>query len=229
MNFAAVQKNFSQHGLVAGMHYVAKRAVNRVVPLRILRGVKLTLQSLNQEYLALPAGLTGRFMDERRLHALASQPAYDIDESLVDEALGKGDLCYAIFDGSELASYGWYSHLPTRIGSHLVFHFDSAYTYMYKGYTLPPYRGKRLHAVGMARALVASVEAGAKGILSYVDSTNFASLTSCHRMGYSDVGSIYVLGGGRWQRTWATGECSRYGICVEPEPSNDPGQSAQAA
>jgi hypothetical protein len=89
---------------------------------------------------------------------------------------------------------------------------------MYKGYTLPEYRGNRLHAVGMARALIASVsdlttrEGAIRGMISYVDSHNFASLTSCERLGYTVVGTMYVLGLTQRPLIWATGRCADYGL-----------------
>lgn len=41
----------------------------------------------------------------------------------------------------------------------------------------------RLHGVGMSMALRHYLARGFKGLVSYVESTNFASLKSCSRMG----------------------------------------------
>jgi hypothetical protein len=116
--------------------------------------------------------------------------------------------------------YGWYSDLPTPIDEHFVFHFDRAYTYMYGGYTLPAYRGKRLHAVGMCRALRAVTEEGKKGLISNVFSNNFASLQSVTRMGYRIFDEVYLLRAGNHCFTYATKGCRNYGCWVE---SPDPG------
>jgi hypothetical protein len=64
---------------------------------------------------------------------------------------------------------------------------------MYKGFTDSRYRGQRLHAIGMTRALEHYLSKGFGGIVSYVESTNFDSLKSCFRMGYRVFGSIYVV------------------------------------
>jgi hypothetical protein len=64
---------------------------------------------------------------------------------------------------------------------------------MYKGFTDKRYRGQRLHAIGMTRALQHYLDTGYRGIVSYVESTNFDSLKSCFRMGYEVFGSVYVL------------------------------------
>ena len=96
-----------------------------------------------------------------------------------------------------------------------MLHFDHAYTYMYKGYTVPAYRGKRLHAVGMCRALRAFTDEGKKGLISYVFSNNFASLHSVLRMGYRIFGEVYVLRAGTHAFTYATIGCRDYGFRVE--------------
>jgi hypothetical protein len=74
----------------------------------------------------------------------------------------------------------------------LILHFDDRYIYMYKGFTHVEHRGQRLHAIGMTRALEAYLARGYKGIVSYVEWNNFASLRSCYRMGYTGFGSIIV-------------------------------------
>ena len=132
----------------------------------------------------------------------------------------EGDRCYTLFDGERLAAYGWYSDLPTPIDEHFVLHFDRAYTYMYAGYTLPAYRGKRLHAVGMCRALRAITEEGKKGLISFVFSNNFASLQSVMRMGYRIFGEVYLFRAGNYCFAYATNGCRNYGFWVE---SPDPG------
>jgi hypothetical protein len=120
-----------------------------------------------------------------------------------------------LFDGDALASYGWYSEKPSPIDDHFVLHFDPAYTYMYKGYTLPAYRGRRLHAVGMCRALRAFAGESKTGLISYVEANNFASLRSVARMGYRVFGNVYLLRAANRAFTFATRSCRNYGFWVE--------------
>ncbi len=185
-----------------------------MVPLRIMKTVRLTLDSLDRTYLTLPGELSSGFLDSERLAELAKDEGYDLDQEFLRGAAKKGDRCYAIFDGDKVASYGWYSRAPTHIDASLLIHFDPAFVYMYKGLTLPEYRGKRLHALGMARALEVYAADGAAGVLSYVDSNNQASLKSCYRMGYTDVGSIIVVGSGYRRRIWTTGDCADFRLKV---------------
>src|SRR5262249_50981302 len=75
----------------------------------------------------------------------------------------------------------------------LKLHFNPEYIYMYKGFTHDNYRGQRLHAIGMNLALREYLNRGYRGLVSYVESNNFASLKSVYRMGYKDFGTVYIL------------------------------------
>jgi hypothetical protein len=141
---------------------------------------------------------------------------HELTPSFIHSSLEKGDECCAILDGDALASYGWYSRRPTLLDNeHLVLRFDRNYVYMYKGLTVTAYRGQRLHAVGMTRALAAYKAAGYKGLVSYVESNNFDSLRSCYRMGYRDCGMIRVarIGGRYFVRCQPS--CDQYGLGVD--------------
>ncbi len=86
---------------------------------------------------------------------------------------------------------------------------------MYKGYTVPAYRGKRLHGIGMARALEAISKEGNAGLISYVRSNNFASLKSCYRMGYRDFGNLFVAKLNGQYVTYTSKGCKAFGFHVE--------------
>lgn len=175
------------------LYALAIKAINAVVFFKVLKGV--TIERPDAAYLAFPEAYHAGFLPESALRAFAADPATEMSEAFLDAALAKGDECYAICDGPRLAAYGWYATSATTAGSpDLVLHFRDEYVYMYKGFTDPRYRGQRLHAIGMTRALAQYRGRGFRGIVSYVESTNFDSLKSCFRMGYKVFGSIYLIG-----------------------------------
>lgn len=162
--------------------------------LKVLQVVTITPADLDRSFLALAAPLDGAFATAGQLiDAVRFDPHMEMDAAFIEAAFARGDRCYAIWDGPELASYGWYSSRPTDIGDGLYLHFDAAYTYMYKGWTKPSYRGRRLHGIGMARALVDLAGMGSRGLVSYVDRTNTASLRSVYRIGYRDAGHVVTM------------------------------------
>jgi len=184
----------SSYGYYSGLLFTFFSAVNTLVRFQVLEIVTIAPDDLDSSYLDLPAEYSSDFLTSEQLDEYSqSDSSLELPESFLNEALSKGDSCYAVFHDRVLASYGWYSSQPTEIDSELTFCFDPDFIYMYKGLTRPEFRGKRLHAIGMSRALLAKVEQGSKGIISYVERTNFASLKSCYRMGYRRVGSIYLV------------------------------------
>lgn len=179
-------------GLVSTVHLMLLRLVNLFTPFKILRG--LTLKHVDPTFLDYPAHFTPMFLSESQLRHYALDPVNQLPERFIDQAMAKGDQCFGLFDGQVLASYGWYSRQPTPIDPPQLFlHFSTSFVYMYKGFTHHDYRGHRLHAIGMNLALKHYLEQGFEGLVSYVESDNFDSLKSCYRLGYLDVGSIYVI------------------------------------
>ncbi len=157
-----------------------------------LQGMTVTMETLDPSYLEGPESYEYRFLAENELREMAKDGTQGISDSFLDRVLPKGDTCFAIIDGDKVVSYGWYSDQPTHITPQLVLYFDKSWIYMYKGYTMNEYRGQRLHAIGMARALQAFTQKGYKGIISYVETSNFPSLRSCDRMGYKNFGRVKI-------------------------------------
>jgi hypothetical protein len=187
-----VQIRLKRHGARNLFHVLFMRAVSAVVPFKILRGVYVNEPAAS--YLACSETYTAGLFTAQEMRRFAADPANEMPEAFIDSAAQKGDECYALIDGDNLAAYGWYARGPTSAGSpRLLLHFSDAYVYMYKGFTGNRYRGKRLHAIGMTRALREYRRLGFRGLVSYVESTNFDSLKSCDRMGYRVFGSIYLV------------------------------------
>lgn len=214
MSMTRVHQTAGRFGLHAAVADIAFRVARKLTDLTILKGVVLTVDTIDSKFLGDDAGYRWGFLDAAALHeALRRGAPLSLDPTFVDEALARGDLCYAAADAAGIASYGWYSSRPTAvtaIADDMVLHFDRSYSYMYRGYTLPAHRGKRLHGIGMARAMDSLVKSGSRGLVSVVEATNTASLTSCYRLGYHDFGEIYAARiAGRFV-TYATRGCAAY-------------------
>src|SRR5258708_6874298 len=162
-----------KYGARATLHELQTRLINKVVHFEILKGMTVRTGDVKDPGLFEAPGFTGRFFDEERLREYAQDGANQMTPEFLRGALARGDRCYALFDGGTLAAYGGYSDLPSALDEHFVLHFDPAWTYMYKGYTLPASRGKRLHAVGMCCALRALTHEGQEGLISCVASNSF--------------------------------------------------------
>jgi hypothetical protein len=213
---AHIRKTAGDFGWRAVLQAAAQGAVNRVAFFRVLRCIQVS--EPDPGYLAIDPHFQHGFLDRATLRRFCDDPRYDLSPEILDEALGRGDECYGILDGDRLASFGWYSAVPTRISDSLRFCFDRRYVYMYKGYTDPDDRGRYLRALGMTLALQRFRERGAAGVVSYVDATNFDSLRSCYRMGYTDVGRIYCLRAGGYYWIHPDAGCREAGVSLEVLP-----------
>lgn len=201
-----------RHGAAATAYEAAVKALGSVAEFKILRGVFVGRP--DPAFLECP--YQPMLLDDAALRRFARDPANELSPEFIDEATARGDQCYAICDGDRLAAYGWYAFGATPIGlPGVLLRYSAGYVYMYKGFTHTDYRGQRLHAVGMTRALQHYLSKGFKGIVSYVESINFDSLKSCFRMGYSVFGTVYVVKAFGRYLSFSTPGCSKYEFRVE--------------
>jgi hypothetical protein len=193
MNLATVKDNIKNVGLAKALADIALRAVNRILVLKILTTIRI--EAVDRAFLECKEGYRGMFLSEAMLREFAADPKNEITPAFLGEALAKGDQCYGFLVGNDLAAYSWYSTSATATEMPgLRVHFGDRYVYMYKGFTADSHRGQRLYPIGMTRALAACLARGFRGIVSYVEWNNFASLKSCYRMGYRDIGNIVIAG-----------------------------------
>lgn len=212
----SVGERLHRDGLGAVLHDAGVRALDRLGQFQILKGMTVRVREVRDPGLFDAHGYQARFADAEELPRLACDDAHQMPSEFLRVALARGDRCYALFDGPLLAAYGWYTDRPAPLDEHFTLHFDAGWTYMYKGYTLPAWRGKRLHAVGMCRALRALTDEGKQGLISCVASNNFASLHSVTRMGYRIFGQACLMRVGGFSATWASAGCRAYGFRVDP-------------
>ena len=209
-----IKEKFGWKGVIHALKY---SALNKFTFYKELQGMIVTMETLDPKYLKGNPAHVHAFLDEAQLYEFAQNPETQITDAFLDRVLPKGDRCYAILDGDKLAAYGWYSTKPTNINKELVLHFDPQWVYMYKGYTHPNYRGQRLHAIGMAKALEAFTNEGCKGLISYVETNNFASLRSVFRMGYRNICKVRIFKGlGKYHITTEP-ECEKYQFTVKTQ------------
>ena len=219
MRLNTIRESIENFGLPKTVADLGMRAANRVVRFKILKGIRI--ESVDPSFLQCNGKYRGLFLDETMLREFAVDPKNGLPPAFLDEALAKGDECYGFLAGPALAAYGWYSTQPTNLElPGLRLHFSNQYVYMYKGFTATEHRGQRLHAIGMTRALQAYLARGYRGIVSYVDWNNFASLKSCARMGYHDFGNITIAGLGRHYVLHHDAGCRQYDFRLQSNGAN---------
>jgi hypothetical protein len=146
-------------------------------------------------------GFEFRFLDAAEVADFSTDPGNDLGSGLAGRIDGGLDDCFAALEEGRLAAYGWYAREsiePVHFCG-VALSYPSTVAYMYKGFTHPDYRGKRLHGAAMALALISLQSRGVTALISAVDWLNAASLKSCDRLGYVRLGRLVTLGWGRWK------------------------------
>jgi ribosomal protein S18 acetylase RimI-like enzyme len=191
MDAAQIWHHAKTFGAFNALVDLSLRAINRLFLFKILRVVVLEAANLQAE--TQDSKFRFEFLDESTLRRFATCRGYELSSNFLDWALSRKDRCYGIFDGTTLTSYGWFSAKPTRIEPpDLILRFDHRFGYVYKLFTHPDYRGRRLVAMGLTHALAASLTSGLAGLVAIVESNNFSSRKAMRRVGALDVGKIYV-------------------------------------
>jgi ribosomal protein S18 acetylase RimI-like enzyme len=187
----ALQRDIQDFGVANTLKDLVFRTINRFVLFQVFRC--MTIATVNPKYYDPGPKYTCKFLSREELLRLSRIPELYLSEDFLHEALERDHQCYAILDGDSVAAYGWYSNGPTAVSNDLAVRFHQDYVYMYNGLTHTEYRGRRLHAIGMTRALDDYLKRGFKGIISYVEENNYRSLQSVYRMGYEDFGKVLIL------------------------------------
>ncbi len=189
-----ISETRAHYGLSATIHWLAAQLANRVLRLEVTEVVWLEAGDLPPTMLA-DANFDFRFLTADDVARFAEDKVYELDEESIRRAGAGHDLCFAALDGSRLAAYGWYAlgSVEARHNYGVPLSYPADVAYMYKGFTHPDYRGRRLHGVGMALALQKLAARGVTRLVSTVEWTNWASLRSCERLGYERLGRVWSV------------------------------------
>lgn len=219
-------------GVKATLQYAANIVGSRLCGFEALKLVWLPVDEMKIE-LDLSDDTIMRFLTPSEVETFAQDPANDFIPSNVEKAHAGTDLCFAALVDGRLASYGWYT-LGRSFGigdNDILMRSPPNAAYMHSGFTHPDFRGRRLHGIGMGRALHALSDRGVNALVSDVNWANHASLKSCDRLGYQMLGNLYSFGRGKRKFVSAPKAATKLGITFERsnEPETRPNQPARHA
>ncbi|MFO1376682.1 MAG: hypothetical protein U1F14_06745 [Steroidobacteraceae bacterium] len=139
------------------------------------------------------AGCSIRIATREDLARAAANPALQMTPAFVDHALSRGDICAAAFDGEDMVAYTWRAFVATRHKDDVWLSFRPPYRYGYKALTLPAWRGRHLQEAISPFADQLCIERGHTMAIGFIETHNYASLTSCGRTGDEKIGVIGYL------------------------------------
>lgn len=181
----------------------------RLVGLRALRGMTLEPAHIASKYVEKVPPFRHRRCAAAEFARLDGAEGLE-SESFYRAAAERGDWCHGMFDGGSIASYGWYATEPVPGLDGFWITFSPRYVYMHQGFTVPVYRGRQLHAYGMARAALEAAADGYRGLISFVEVQNEPSLRSVARLGYRIFGTCWSLRILGRRFTFASPGCAEY-------------------
>lgn len=193
---ARINEHRAKFGTAATLKWIAARIAYRLFHIEVVEVIWLDRDSLSTDEPSQDQGLEFRFLEINEIMQFAQDPLNEIGADFIHRASSSNDLCFAVLDGNQLASYGWYA-LQSIEAEHnfgTALSFPAHVAYMYKGFTKPEYRGRRLHGIGMGLALSRLESHGVTALVSTVEFTNWASLKSCLRLGYQRLGKLWKFG-----------------------------------
>lgn len=204
-------------------------ALSRVRPWLMLCQVETRPLQRDPTAGELPEGFEIRIASTAELVEAAADPINDLNAAWVKQAHKRGDICVAVFDGDQIASYVWRAFSPNPYEKGLWVHFSPTHPYSYKAYTRPDYRRRRLqhHAsLFLDRWLL---ERGYTHTISYIETHNYPSLASSKRRGNRRVGwAGYLNLFGRILAFHSPG-ARRYGFALRPSPEPVSGSRVRAS
>lgn len=152
-----------------------------------------------------------RLLTAEDVRRLAADPTNDLPMTMAPRVDSGRDFCMAALAGDRLAAYAWFAlgsieaehQRGPQPHSGVAVSFPPTVAFMYKGYTHPDFRGRRLYGAVLGQGLVALEAQGIKSILSTMDWTNAPARTALGRIGFEELGLCWLWGWGRWMHTWA--------------------------
>jgi hypothetical protein len=168
--------------------------------------------------------VTSRLLTARDVETYSGHTDSELTPEIANRLRGGIDFCVGIFVEGELASYAWFAlesiEAEQNRGAHpasgVGFMFPSHMAFMYKGYTLPAFRGRGLYRDVPRAAFELLNSHGVTAILSTADWSNATALSSCTRLGFRPIGRVWI--GGVRNLVWQKHPVSTraYGIARTP-------------
>lgn len=198
------------------VHHLLDELAQRALGLTRYRLLRLGIEHLDAASGVGPVQHEVRFLTAEECRGYAADAPLQMPAAFLEAALAKGDRCCAVFVDGGLANYGWCARTPTIVCDGLTIAFDPRQVYFYKAYTVPEYRGLRLHARNRTYALRQLAAEGCEAAITLVEAANDDSLKSVHRLGYREAGRIIAWRPMRRWWLWHDRSCRAHGVALHP-------------
>jgi hypothetical protein len=145
-----------------------------------------------------------RPFDADDLCRLAADPANDLPSEVALQLADDGHQCFGALDGPNLVCYVWCAqrNISPEHTMGIPFSLPADACYLFKAFTVPAYRGRRLYNLTARRTMVELCRLGKTRGIALIEYGNRASMRSHDRIGMQPQGWIASLGRGRRACRW---------------------------
>lgn len=171
--------------------------LNQVLALSVFECHVLRPEHVPRDRGPTRTGGEGRFLAAAGIAKLAGP----LGEELVRDfqaAAARGDEVYALFEGGRLANIACYAAGAAPLMHDLEVRVDPPSIYTHRNFTLPPFRGRRLHAAGLLGAASELFARGVPQIIALCEWSNYPAMISLRRTGCQRDGLVWRVGVGRF-------------------------------
>ncbi|MEX2123603.1 MAG: hypothetical protein WD795_06890 [Woeseia sp.] len=185
MNFRRAVEDYRSWGLLRFIHLCVMKLLRRRLT---LCGIYARTLSQNPVLPDLPGNRDVRIATMEELTEAGKDPVYDLGSEFIHSAIGKGDMCIALFEDDRLLAYYWRAADKTPHVRGLWAEFGPGYCYNYKAFTHPAFRQQRLQQIVATWSDPLMLQRGFAQSIGFIETHNFASIKSTERRGSRKVG-----------------------------------------
>lgn len=188
-----IRDQINRYGYRKTAYDILLKVAYRTIKGQIFSCFKLPADEINKSTLTTPAlPYSFGFLELDQLLPLIKPEEMTMTHEFAKNGFTKGDRCFGVVDGDNLAHYSWYSISPTHVLDDLQFQFPTDKVYMFNAFTSQRYRGKKLYPLAVTQAVKSYINQGYKGALTIIAANNYSSISAVEQIGFSAIGKFYV-------------------------------------
>jgi GNAT superfamily N-acetyltransferase len=216
------------HSISAALLGLTYRFARLFVDVRVCHLLGIDIADLVVDETKLTA-YEHRLLTADDIRSIAADPAYDLEPFMADRVADGDAICFGVFDGPRLVNYSWYTlnavDADDTLGMKMSFSDDTAY--IFKVFTHPDYRGRRIHSLAVLRAFEELSARGLRRVVGIIEFANWPSVRSHVRLGGKKLAYLVTIGRGPDRVEWFPPRLAAQGlrlgrdaVLIEPTTMN---------
>ncbi len=189
MKFDHLLSDYRRWGLLRAVSIRIMSVIRRYAGVHLYRVFVRPLASGHTPVEAHPQ-ISMRIARPEELYKAAGGAELDLNPDFIRGALERGDTAFGAFDGEDIVAYGWRTCSSAPHADGLWVAVGAPYGYAYKAFTRESHRGRHLACALSFFGDTYSQEWGHTANLSFVELSNYSSLSLQRAKGGEAIGYV---------------------------------------